>query len=135
MINAAPRIGRAPLVYRITAEHDGWNGLDVFLGCHHRLVTGRLTIAVHSSRGEVLRSNTFELNDHPDNQWLTWNFSPISDSARTVFDVAFRWIPAERGQRLSVFDSGAAQGRVERLLARAFPIRRQSALFCRTRYE
>jgi glycosyltransferase involved in cell wall biosynthesis len=100
------------LAYRVSAAQAGWHGLDVLVGTHQRPATGGLILRVLTPAGSVLREAAVDLELAVDNSWLSFDFSPIANSAGQRFVAEFSLSARGPDTRISLYETGEPIGRL-----------------------
>lgn len=106
------------LVYRITAHHANWTGIDVTIGTHGRKAHGSLCLRILTPTGQLLRECSADLSRARDNSWVRFRFDPVADSAGLEYRLEFTVAGAAEHTLVSLYDSKPPQERGKRLAVR-----------------
>jgi glycosyltransferase involved in cell wall biosynthesis len=135
----AVQVGAGLVVYPFTPSHPAWDGLDVLIGTHMRPASGKLKLNIHAGNGMLLRQVCVGLSQALDNDWLGFQFPPITNSADTLFCLEFKLENPGPKTMISIYETNPVEGRLRRIFWRVLrtfglPINR-NGLYCRHYYH
>jgi glycosyltransferase involved in cell wall biosynthesis len=122
------------LQFRLVPRRENWIGLDVLVGTHMRAAQGSLRLRVRSPSGELLREASEDLAEVDDNEWVSFRFPAIPDTARKTFIAEFGLGARDAHTRVSLYENSPPENRVRRLLRRAVARSPRQSLHCRMWY-
>jgi hypothetical protein len=99
-----------------------------------RAAQGSLRLRVRSPSGELLREASEDLAEVDDNEWVSFRFPAIPDTARKTFIAEFGLGARDAHTRVSLYENSPPENRVRRLLRRAVARSPRQSLHCRMWY-
>lgn len=130
---------RSGVSYILAPDRPDWNGVNVLLEAHGKLVNGKLSLRVCTPGGGLLRVDTQEVRNLHQSGWVALRFAPIRNSAGERFRLEFDFASASPGAVVSLYQSTPPRQKVirmaQRALAEAHFRQRGGGLYCRLSYS
>jgi hypothetical protein len=123
--------------YVLLPGRRNWTGLDVLFSTWGAAAEGQLTLNVYGEAegGNCLRKAVADLRVAPANDWLSFRFPPISNSAGQKFRLEFVLSGTSRKGKVVFYESSPLRRGYLRLLRRVGFRLPGNSLYCRMWYD